>query len=149
MEEQAQSIEKALQSSEAEILETLGARSIAIWEKPEVAGSYEPVVPVAQIEAVGETLQELGRRIVRRLSRELYKLLCGTDPEDSSDRKKLADVLGLGEAAVAGALTGILVTGFGVAPAIATLVAVLIAKRIIAPTLDEFCKFWGEQLPQS
>ncbi len=139
-------IKKALSADEGELLEILGSRLMAIDMEPSLAGSYDPILPYAQPESFRETSQELGQRLVLRLSKELYQLLCGQNQDDVGDRQKIADALGLGEATIAATLASVLISGFGVAPAIATLVSVIVVKRIWAPTLEEACKLWEEKL---
>jgi hypothetical protein len=140
-------IEKALLTDESRLLETLGARLQAIESNPSLAGSYEITLPYAQPEEFRETVKELGERTLHRLSRELYKLLCGKKQDDEDDRNKIAHALGLGEAEIAATLATILTSGFGVSPAIAIIVAVIVVKRIFAPTLEEACNLWEEKLP--
>lgn len=139
-------IKKALSAEEDELLEILGSRLMAINMEPSLAGSYEPALPYAQPENFSETFQELGQRVVIRLSKELYQLLCGQNPNDKGDRQKIAEALGLGEVTTAATLASVLVSSFGIAPAIAIIVSVIMVKRVCAPTLEEACKLWEEKL---
>ncbi|MGJ8616542.1 MAG: SGNH/GDSL hydrolase family protein [Sulfitobacter sp.] len=110
------------------------------------------VVPVGAefsataLEGVGDTLHTLGKRIFTRLNRELNTLLCGDGEDAQGDRKKLADAIGIGDAAVAAVIVEILVGTFAVIPAVAAVVAALILKYILKPTLDEVCTVWTENL---
>jgi len=87
--------------------------------------------------------RQLARRIVNRLQREVFALLCGTAPQDVADRA----ALGLDGAPVVAAVTIALTAGLGVAAAVAAVVAALILRRIVQPTLSELCSHWREQLP--
>ncbi|MEP3331374.1 hypothetical protein [Sedimentitalea sp.] len=89
-----------------------------------------------------DDLSALGKRIARRLTREACKLLCGEAPEDKEDRK----TLGLDDMTVIGAITAVLVSGLGIAPGIAAIVAALIFRRLAEPTLDELCQHWRDRL---
>jgi len=91
-----------------------------------------------------DDLSKLGKRILRRLERELHSLLCGTTDEDKQDR----DDLGIGRDSVIAAITIALVSGLGVAPTIAALVAAIIMRRLADPTLDELCVYWAESIMQ-
>jgi hypothetical protein len=44
-------------------------------------------------------------------------------------------------------LTGILVTNFALMPAVAAIVAALLARRIFAPAGEVFCDYWKIKLP--
>jgi len=86
----------------------------------------------------------MGKRILRRLERELQALLCGSSEEDENDRNDL----GIGRDSVIGAITLALVSDLGVAPAIAAIVAAIIMRRLAEPSMDEACKYWAEKLPR-
>lgn len=53
--------------------------------------------------------------------------------------------LGGGDVAVASALTALLIH-LGLAPVLAPIVAVIVAKRFFRPAYEEFCKTWKEKL---
>lgn len=84
----------------------------------------------------------LGRRIYRRLQREVFSLLCGSDPEDDADRR----ALGIEGATVASAVAAALTAGLGVGPQAAAIAAALILRRIARPSLQEVCARWREHL---
>jgi len=87
------------------------------------------------------------RRLLRRWERELYELLCGSDPDDKADRGKLRDAAGVGPDALVGALAGWLVAGPLGAPALlAGVIAAIIVKRFGTATLDQMCQIWRERL---
>jgi len=89
----------------------------------------------------GIELQKLGKRILRRLERELHALLCGVTDVDEDDRNDL----GIGRESVIGAITLALTAGLGVAPAIAAIVAAIIMRRLAEPTIDEVCNYWFDK----
>jgi hypothetical protein len=98
------------------------------------------------LEGLGDYFSTLGRRIFRRVTREVHGLLCGDRAEDASDRAKLRDAFGLGGDAVVTAIVSVLASVFGIANPIAAVIAALIAKRLLKPAYEETCTYWGEQL---
>lgn len=136
-----------IESDEDQLLEQLGIRIKAIESSPTVAGSFDPHVTHDSV-AMGplDAMRELGLRIFNRWEREAYGLACGTDAEDTEDRKKILTAFGLGASAVAGALAATMVSWFALAPAIAAVIAALIIKRFFRPVAEEFCAVWGERL---
>ena len=140
-------IEQLLESDEDQLLEELGLRATALQTSPELAGRFTPDIAYdgTQMGAL-DTLRELGGRIFRRWEKESYGLVCGATDEDSTDRAKLAGAFGVGGAAVAALITAQLVTAFGLAPAIAAVIAALIIKRFMRPAYEEFCVVWGNRV---
>jgi hypothetical protein len=135
-----------LQSDEEQLFEELGMRTQAIAQDITKAGSFEPQVVYTEAEmGLKETLGKIGRRLFRRWNREAYELLCGADADDQGQRKELAGAIGVGDVAVAAALTSALVY-LGAAPALAAVIAAIIIKRFFAPTYQEFCEIWKESL---
>lgn len=147
LQKQAESaMQSLLQSDEDQLLEQLGMRTQAITQDITKAGSFEPQVVYDAAEmGPKDALQALGRRLFRRWNKEAYKLLCGNDTDDKEQRTELTKALGIGDVAVAAALTSALVY-IGAAPAIAAIVAAIIVKKFFAPALDEFCEIWKENL---
>ena len=139
-----------LESDEDQLYEQLGIVAQAMGSNPSVSASFQPEVTYTEA-AMGpmDDVRELGKRIFRRWNKEAHKLVCGSEDIDEKDRDKLRQAFGFGEVTVAGVLTGLLVTQFGLAPAIAAVLAALIAKRFFRPAYDEFCEFWKEKLPQT
>ena len=139
-------VKNLLQSDEGQLLEELGMRTEAIAQDITKAGSFEPqVVYNAADMGPKDVLRDVGSRIFRRWNKEAYKLMCGKDPDDSKQRTELTKAIGLGDVAVAAALTSALIY-IGAAPAIATIIAAIIVKRFFASALEEFCEIWQENL---
>ena len=79
---------------------------------------------------------------------EAYKLICGSETEDQKDRKDLMKAFSTNdEVTIATALSVLLVTNLGLAPAIAAVVAALLVKRFFRPAYEEFCQTWKKNLP--
>lgn len=125
-----------IERQESQLLEQLGAEVLA--NSSEAGAS----IYIAS-EASGD-LQAVGRRILRRLEREANALLCGTSDQDKKDREDM----GIGRDSAIGAITLVLTSGLGVAPAIAAVAAALIIRRLAEPSIDEACKYWSEQIDQ-
>lgn len=86
------------------------------------------------------------RRLLRRWERELYELLCGSEPSDKADRGKLRAAIGIGPDALVGALAGWLVAGpLGVPALLAGVLAAILVKRFGSGTADEMCRIWKER----
>jgi hypothetical protein len=133
--------------SEALVAE-IGRRSAILEFSPDAAASYSLELPTATTEGFGSSFMELGARLVDRLHRELYGLLCGDGGEASEERDKLKDALKLSQAAMIGGISAALIA-IGTPPFIAPLVAAVIVKSGIDPTWEVTCKFWGEKLGDS
>ena len=132
--------------SDDALIAEIGRRSLLLSAEPELnVGGSEAAISMA---ASGgeESFKTLGQRILRRLSRELHGLICGENPDDEEERKKFLDALGLGGPALAGALVQLLVGAFALAPAVATVLAAFLIRRVLRPTLEETCAVWARAL---
>lgn len=135
------------QNDDEALFRELGQRAYKLEALPESALSDGLQDDGAQsLEGLGDYFSILGRRIFRRVTREMHGLLCGDGAADASDRAKLRDAFGLGGDAVATAIVSVLVSVFGIANPIAAVIAALIAKRLLKPAYEETCSYWGEQL---
>lgn len=104
---------------------------------------FEPQYDSTTMGALDD-LKDLGRRILKKWNKELYKIICANGGYEK-DRKAVIESLNLGEAAVIGAVATALLS-LGVAAALAAVLAPLIVKRFIWPAKDELCAAWGEAL---
>lgn len=142
-------VKKLLQADEDQLYEQLGIRAKAMAEDPSKGSSFEPDVIYAQAKmGAKEDVLEFGQRLFRRWNVEAHKLMCGSDPDDQKDREALANAFGVSDVAVAAALSALLVTQLGVAPAIAAVVAAIALKRFFRPAYEEFCEVWAKSLSQ-
>lgn len=143
----AAAVSPLLAADEQQLFEELGIRARALAEEPAAAGSFDPDVTFDEAQmGVLDDVRAFGRRLFARWSRELHELVCGSDPDDEADRKGLTEALGLGETAIAAYLAMLLVSSFGLAPALATVAAAIIVKRFFKPALAEFCSSWAASL---
>jgi hypothetical protein len=136
-----------IQSDESQLYEQLGIRASAIERRPELAGSFDPPVTFDEV-AMGplDSVRELGLRIFRRWESSAYGLACGQGADDEDDRKSLTDTFGVNSTTVAAFMAALLVSHFGLAPAIAAVIAAIIVKRFFRPAYEEFCAVWGERV---
>lgn len=136
-----------------QLYELLGMTAKAVEEDIGKQGSFEPEVVYSPHMGLMDDLQKIGRRMFNRAQRQAYDLVCGSDPEDEEDRRKIITALGISSAAAVIALAGVLVSTFGLAAAFAGVIAPLIIKRFAEPVLEDgykgFCQLWKEDLPQS
>jgi hypothetical protein len=140
-------VSKLIEGDEDQLFEELGIRARAIGASPEVSGSFDPVVEFDEV-AMGplDAVADLGRRIYRRWEGEAHKLVCGGEGEDKEERQALQAAFRVDSATVASLIAAGLVSYFGLAPAIAAVVAAIIAKRFFRPVYEEFCAAWSERL---
>jgi hypothetical protein len=142
-------VNKLLKADENQLYEQLGIRAKAIAEDPTRGSTFEPQVIFDEAQmGLKEDVREFGQRLFRRWNIEAYKLICGSDNEDKKDRAEVVNAFGLGEVAVAAALSALLVTHLGLAPAVAAVIAALAIKRFFRPGHEEFCIVWQKNLPQ-
>lgn len=143
------SIAELMQSNEEQLYEELGIRAKELARNPGVAGSFAPQITF-DMKAMGpmEEIRKFGRRLFKRWLVEAYKLLCGSDPADEKDRKEVAKALSVDATTVGALVAALLISQLGMAPAIAAVVAAIVAKRFFNPAYEEFCRMLGENLPK-
>ena len=140
---------KALSKADAKNLyANLGAYSIAFVD--DAAKFSHPAVSVSVDVSVAGPLDDavdLGKRILRRWSNTIYELVCGGADIDPEARKTILSALKVNSPeALAAAITGVLISAFSVAPAIAVVVGVLFGKVLFPAAGQEACTFWKERL---
>ncbi len=87
----------------------------------------------------------LGKRIVNRWNKALHEVVCGESGDDVV-KNKIRSALGSKEA-LAVAITGMLISAFSVAPAVAAIVGLLLGRILLPQAGEEICAFWKEKLP--
>ncbi len=134
----------AEQQNESWLEEELGRRIKLMETDPKTAGFLD--LPVeASLEGAGDLFFELGARLLRRVHRELYNVLCGSNPEDERDRNKLRGAFGLSEEAIITSFMTVMISSLGIAPVLAPILAALLVRRFLKPIYEETCVFWGDQ----
>ncbi|MFX4263766.1 hypothetical protein ACOBQJ_16390 [Pelotomaculum propionicicum] len=140
-------IEKLLKYDEEELYEMLGMTARAMAADPAIAGMFDPIVSYNEPEMeFVENAREFGRRLFKRWNVETYKFICGDDIDDMIDRRELTEAFSVNDKAVAAALSSLLITHVGLAPALAVVIASLVIKRFSRPGHEEFCKVWKRNL---
>jgi hypothetical protein len=142
-------VEYLLEASPDELFAELELRRLSIAEQPRTAGSFDAAsqyravvnLPVAQ-------LTEFGRRFFARFSRDLHDLVCGSDLANAEVRKDLQSSL-TSKSTFAAAVAGVLVFHFGIAPALAAVVAALVVRLFVDNALHVLCEMWGESLSKA
>ncbi len=91
---------------------------------------------------------EGGQRLFDRANPLVYDLMCKPLGNDANTQKILDEAIGENYTKAAGMLAPALISGLGLAPAIATLVATLIVKKIANYTATGICETWQQNLPK-
>lgn len=138
-------LSRAIEASDDQLFEDLARFSLGtkLAEDLRTSGDVEPDIAVG-FQAMDD-LRELGGRIFNRIASELYGVVCGSDQNDSAERKKILEASGLSEAAALALIAGLIGQMFGLGGAVCAAAAALILRRIIKPSGDEMCKFWKEK----
>jgi hypothetical protein len=140
-------VEKLLLGDETQLYEQLGIRAKAIAEDPGKGSSFEPDVTYDETKmGLKEDVLNFGKKLFKRWNEQAYKIMCGTDPEDQKDREELKKAFNVSEVSVAATLSALLVTNFGLAAAVAAVIAAIVIKRFFRPSYEEFCKFWKSKI---
>lgn len=105
-------------------------------------------VNVAARASIDPRLLETGQRLFDRVNPLVYDLMCKPLGNDPQTQKILDETIGQNYTKAAGLLAPVLISALGLAPAIATLVATLIVKKIANYTATEICDTWKQHLPQ-
>lgn len=126
----------AVEMSEEQLLGEIGLRARTFALYPAAANSLEKSVPqAAALERAWDDLDGFGNWIFRRLHRQLHSVLpVGGHDADGS---RLRGTFYLTEFASAGAIVSALTATLDVAPAIASVVAALVLKRVSNPGWKE------------
>ncbi|MDP6556798.1 MAG: hypothetical protein QGF59_14015 [Pirellulaceae bacterium] len=143
-------VSKLLEADENDLYRQLASRVEAIKSDPLESANFDAAgVDPAKIAGLGLDLLSLGKRIFNRWNREAHALLCGGDPDDQQQREELSNAFELGDVAIAACISGLLISSFGLAPAIATVISAILVKRFLKGAFEEFCDAWRESLPAS
>src|SRR5262245_58224344 len=122
-------VARLLQSEPDQLYEELGLRKSAIMAEPARAGEFDSNATFdAPFAGPQDVLGDIGRHFFERFNRDAYELVCGSDKADATERKKILDSFNLGETMFATTLVGALVSTFGLAPSLATVVAALVVR---------------------
>jgi len=144
--------DELLELDEEELEFLLGVRVKAIEEDPQIQGFFQPNVSYADRFGPRDSLGRIGKRMVDKLHMQAYTFVCGADPEDEKSRQDILNAFKISSGAAVAALAATLVSGLGLAAAVAGVVAALIIKKFIKPTLgagyEAMCTEWKKHLPE-
>ena len=141
-------VEKLLQSEPDQLYEELGLRKYAMLAEPARAGAFDSDATFdAPFAGPQDVLRDVGRRFFERFNRDAYELVCGISEADAAQRKKILESINLGETAFAAVLVGALMSTFGFAPAVASVVAALIVRLFFRNAYGATCDVWKQRLP--
>ncbi len=105
-------------------------------------------VNVAARASIDPKFLATGQRLFDRVNPLVYDLMCKPLLNDPQTQKILDEAIGKNYTKAAGMLAPILISGVGLAPAIATLVATLIVKKIANYSATAICDTWKQNLPK-
>lgn len=124
----------------------LEIRRRMLADDPQIAGSFDVVgeerASFAESVAV---LSRMGRDFFARFNRDLYGVVCGASKDAKDIRAKVLGAM-TDEVSVTAYLATCAVVYLGVAPAIATVVAVLVNKLVLKNAKETLCAEWKESL---
>ena|SRR5713101_8618572 len=107
------------------------------------ARAIGPIVDREALQSVPDFARKIAQRFLDRFNKQMYSLICdASDP----DNEKVRVAAGQGAEALGYAISGALVATFGWLPGIATVIAVIIAKRLAGAGYQAFCETWKERL---
>jgi len=149
-------VESLWDLDEEQLAAQIGARAQAIEEDAAALGTREIDsasldsidVNVAARASIERTLLEAGQRLFDRVNPLVYELMCQPLGNDPQTQKILDEAIAQNYTKAAGMLAPVLISGLGLAPAIATLLATLIIKKIANYSATEICDSWKQNLPK-
>jgi hypothetical protein len=153
---EVEAIVASLWELDDDVLEAqLGSRAQAIED--DVAGrgargldpaSLESIdVNVAARAAIDPRFLDAGRQLFDRVNPLTYELMCKPlGGDDAETRKILDETINQNYTKAAGMLAPVLVSGLGLAPAVATLLATLIIKKVSNYLASGICETWEKSL---
>lgn len=147
-----QSIGKLVDLSEAELFQQLGNLLVSTEQQVENAPTLTAARPVgpepdtAALAGPGDVLERIAKRFLTRFNFQLYSLICNPDDPDN---QKLRTAIEGGTQSLGLVLGGILVAHFAWLPAIAVVIAAIVAKRVVKSGYESVCGEWGEQFKKS
>jgi len=110
-------------------------------------GSLESIdVNVAARASIDPRLLDAGRQLFDHVNPLVYQLMCKPLGDDAETQKILDETINQNYTKAAGMLAPVLVSGVGLAPAVATLLATLIIKKVSKYLATGICETWEKNL---
>lgn len=149
-------VESLWELDEEQLAAQIGDRAQAIGDDAAGLGTrgVDPAsldsidVNVAARASIDLRLLEAGQRLFDRVNPLVYELMCQPLGNDPQTQKILDEAIGQNYTKAAGMLAPVLISGLGLAPAIATLLATLIIKKIANYSATAICDTWKQNLPK-
>jgi hypothetical protein len=111
-----------------------------------IAGSFDVVGEErASVSASLTVLSRMGRDFFGRLNRDLYDIVCGAGKDSADIRSKVLKLI-TDDVSVTAYLATCAVVYLGIAPPIATVLAVLVTKLILKNAKETICAEWKASL---
>ena len=108
-----------------------------------VARATGPTIDREALQSLPTFARQTAQRFLSKFNRQMYSLVCdAADPDHEHIRSAAAQ----GVEALGYAISGAFVVAFGWLPGIATVIAVIVAKRAANAGYQAFCETWKEQL---
>jgi hypothetical protein len=92
---------------------------------------------------------DLGKRVFLRCADALHEFLCKSTDSDVQVRESLIQAIIDKEVGATGVIAGGLVAVFGMGPAAAAVVAAILVRVVVVPTVDVLCDEWDASLARS
>jgi hypothetical protein len=126
----------------------LGKRLQLIGQDPKRSAEFGLTVPKEAAEAFGtiDDLRAFGREFFNRVNHQAYGLVCGSDSQNTEDRKKIEKAASLSKDAFTTTLATLLIAQLGLAPALVPVIALLIARLAFDPAIGAMCAVWKTKL---
>lgn len=140
-------VEKLEAATDDKLFLALGARLTINKSDPIGVANFDVDEPEYETLGMLNDLTVFGRRYFERVNEQCYDLVCGIATEASTERATLLKAFSLGKSEVAAAMAALLVSQLAIAPAIATVVAVIAIKLFFAPAHEAMCEVWKGKLP--
>lgn len=147
-------LESLWELDEDQLAAQIGDRAQAIED--DVAGGGTRGVDPASLESIDVNIAarasidpkflEAGQRLFDRINPSAYELMCKPLGDNADTQKILDETINQNYTKAAGMLAPVLVSGFGLAPAVAALVATLIIKKIANMGATAICESWEKSL---
>jgi hypothetical protein len=143
-----QSISELLNLSETELFQQLGhllvntEQQVGSATTLTAARAAGPAPDTASLAGTTDFLERVAKRFLTRFNFQLYSLICNPDDPDNPT---IRAAFGGGMQSLGLVLGGVLVAHFAWLPAIAVVIAAILAKRVIKGGHEAVCGEWGEQ----
>jgi len=141
-EQLAKSVGALMTLSDSELELELGRRLTQTVEEATLR-SEGPSVDRATLQDLPPFVRTVAQKFLDKFNREMYSLICD---QNDPDNAKLQVAASEGIEKLGYVLSGALVVTFGWMPGIASVIAVIVVKRIAKSGYGAFCEAWKERL---